>query len=76
MEEIWGCYKHMNIPLETIYSMPIMMRKFFIKKHNKDVMEQNAKYENSNNNRETTYEDGISINEFAKQEQSKKQNMK
>ena len=74
MEEIWGCFKHMNIPLETIYSMPIMTRKFFIKKHNEDVMAQNEKYESKyGSGKETKYSDGVSINEFARLEQNKKQ---
>lgn len=71
-EEIWGCYKFMNLPLETIYSMPIMDRKYFIKKHNEDVKIQNSRHENSGKNNETTY-DGNNLNEYAKLEQQKKQ---
>lgn len=73
MEEIWGCYKYMNIPIETIYSMPIMNRKYFIKKHNEDVAAQNAKYENKNGI-DGTFDDANTINEYAEREQNKRQN--
>ena len=64
----------MNIPLDVVYSMPIMDRKYFIKKHNEDVMIQNAKYENEKNGNTSTIDDGISLNEYAKREQTKRQN--
>lgn len=64
----------MNIPLDVVYSMPIMDRKFFIKKHNEDVMLQNSKYENGNEGNTTTLNDAISINNYAKQEQIKHKN--
>ena len=33
-EEIWGCFKYIGLPMETIMSMPIQDRKFYIIKHN------------------------------------------
>jgi hypothetical protein len=35
-EEIWGCFKYVGIPLDTIMNMPIADRKFFISMHNRD----------------------------------------
>ena len=35
-EEIWGCFKYVGIPLDTIMNMPIADRKFFITMHNRD----------------------------------------
>ena len=58
----------MNIPLETIYSMPIMDRKYFIHKHNEDVKFQNSKNSNTNENNIN----GSSLNSYAKLEQQKK----
>ena len=34
-EEIWGCFKHIGIPLETVMNMPISDRKFYIMMHNR-----------------------------------------
>ena len=65
-EEIWGCHKYMNIPLDTIYSMPIMDRKFFIHKHNEDIKKQESMVEKNSN--EKTIE-GINLNSYAKKEQ-------
>lgn len=71
-EEIWGCYKYMNIPIDVIYSMPIMDRKYFIRKHNEHVKAENEKYEEHNNGNKETNINGININNYAKLEQQKK----
>lgn len=34
-EEIWGCFKYIGIPMETLMNMPISDRKFYIMLHNK-----------------------------------------
>lgn len=41
-EEIWGCFKYIGLPMETIMSMPIQDRKFYIIKHN-EAMEMEEK---------------------------------
>jgi hypothetical protein len=71
-EEIWGCFKHMNIPLETIYSMPVMDRKYFIRKHNEAVKKENEAYENAGNSGKESNIEGVGINSYAKLEQQKK----
>jgi hypothetical protein len=73
-EEIWGCYKYMNIPLDIIYSMPIMDRKYFIKKHNEDVVAQKNMHENEKEGSSSTIDNGMLLNEYAKREQTKRKN--
>ena len=34
-EEIWGCFKYIGIPMDTLMNMPIADRKFYIMLHNK-----------------------------------------
>lgn len=34
-EEIWGCFKYIGIPMETLMNMPIADRKYYIMLHNK-----------------------------------------
>ncbi len=34
-EEIWGCFKYIGIPLETLMNMPVSDRKFYIMMHNR-----------------------------------------
>lgn len=75
-EEIWACFKYMNIPLETIYSMPIMDRKFFIRKHNESVKQENKSHERASGNEKETNIEGVAINSFAKLEQQKKKETK
>ena len=75
-EEIWGCFKYMNIPLETIYSMPVMDRKYFIRKHNESVKKENEANESAGNNGKENNIEGIGINSYAKLEQQKKRETK
>lgn len=35
-DEIWGCFKYIGIPMDTIMSMPIQDRKYYILKHNEE----------------------------------------
>lgn len=50
--------------------MPIMDRKYFIHKHNKEIKNENKKY--TGNNKETDI-NGININSYAKLEQQKRE---
>ncbi len=34
-EELWGCFKYIGIPMETLMNMPIADRKYYIMLHNK-----------------------------------------
>ena len=41
-EEIWGCFKYIGLPMETVMSLPIQDRKFYIIKHN-EAMEMESR---------------------------------
>lgn len=69
-EEIWGCFKYIGIPLETIYSMPIQDRKFFIQKHNIDSKREMEMMETNDGNTKTI--SGEALNNYAAKEQTKK----
>jgi hypothetical protein len=34
-EELWGCFKYIGIPMDTLMNMPIADRKFYIMLHNR-----------------------------------------
>ena len=69
-DELWGCYKYIGIPFETLYSMPIQDRKYYIQRHNAESKEQQEQYETSNGHVMT--HNGEAINSFAAIEQQKK----
>lgn len=33
-DEIYGCFKYIGIPIETVYHMPVQDRRYFIMRHN------------------------------------------
>lgn len=49
LDEIYGCFKYIGIPIDTIMNMPVQNRKYFISRHNHDTDELNRKYSNNNN---------------------------
>ena len=69
-EEIWGCFKYIGIPLETVYSMPIHERKYFINRYNMDAQKDNSEHTTSGNNIEHEVS-GENLNSYAKLEQKK-----
>jgi hypothetical protein len=44
LDEIYGCFKYIGIPIDTVMNMPIQNRKYFISRHNRDCEEMNGKY--------------------------------
>ena len=46
-DEIWGCFKYMGIAIDTIYDMPVIDRKYYIKKHNAEESERKNAAETS-----------------------------
>lgn len=42
-EELWGCFKHIGIPMEVLMTMPIQDRKFYILKHNEEMEAENKR---------------------------------
>lgn len=59
-EELYGCMKHVGIPLEVLEKMPVRDRRAYISIHNKKVDEENN--ENSSNNQNTI--EGEMINKY------------
>ena len=57
---------------ETVMSMPVYKRKYWILKHNADQERQNEAYENAKNGGKTSKIDGSSINTYAELEQLNK----
>lgn len=66
LEEEWGCFKHIGMSWDMIMKLPIHERRELIRKHNRDIEQENARFDSSNTR---TYE-GESLNTFAKMEQS------
>lgn len=69
MEELWGCFKHIGIPMETLYKMPTRTRKFYISLHNEETNKANMK------NRMKSGRNNMNINSYAKLEQEKSINL-
>jgi hypothetical protein len=46
LDEIYGCFKYIGIPIDTLMHMPVQTRKYFISKHNHDCEELDKKYNN------------------------------
>ena len=67
-DEIWGMFKHIGIPMETIMSMPIQDRRYYIQKHNYEQENHtNSESQGINGNLNKVSGD---INEFARLEQA------
>ena len=41
LDEIYGCFKYIGIPIDTVMNMPVQNRKYFISRHNRDCDELN-----------------------------------
>lgn len=46
LDEIYGCFKYIGIPIDTVMNMPVQNRKYFISRHNRDCEEMDRKYNN------------------------------
>lgn len=44
LDEIYGCFKYIGIPIDTVMNMPVQNRKYFISRHNRDCEEMDKKY--------------------------------
>ena len=65
-DEIWGCFKYIGIPMETVMNMPIHDRKYFIRKHNE--AEANINNEKTGDKNVQTFE-GSALNAYASVDQ-------
>lgn len=68
-DEIWGMFRHIGIPMETIMAMPIQDRRYYIQRHNMEQEGIREERERGNNSANTNRYNG-DVNEFAKLEQS------
>jgi len=68
-DEIYGCFKHIGIPIETIYNMPIQDRRYFIMKHNAEQEQLNKEAEAARTASTGGYRNNGNLNSFAKLEQ-------
>jgi hypothetical protein len=68
LDEIYGCFKYIGIPIETVMNMPVQNRKYFISRHNKDCDEMNNKHSNDKSStftgEATTKYSEISISDY------------
>jgi hypothetical protein len=58
-EELFGCFKYIHIPFESLMKMPVKDRRYFIKRHNELAKEEEAQL----NGEHSTFE-GEAINSF------------
>jgi hypothetical protein len=49
LDEIYGCFKYIGIPIDTVMNMPIQNRKYFIMRHNAECEELNNRHSNEKN---------------------------
>jgi len=64
--EIYGCVSYLNLPYETVMSMPTYIRKFWIQKHNRVAQEMD---EGIRGPQKGTVVDGEAVNAYAAIEQ-------
>lgn len=67
--EIYGCVNYLNLPYETVMSLPTYLRKFWINKHNKTVAEEEQRYNKEN----ISTKSGSAVNSYARIEQKNKE---
>ena len=68
-DEIWGVFRHMGIPIETVMAMPIQDRRYYIQKHN---AEQEGYVNARNNSSQNGNRMNGDLNAYARLEQSNK----
>ena len=67
-EELWGCFKYIGIPFETLEKMPIRDRKYYIARHNQAAEEERKR--SGNNDNSFTSNDPYLMNAVAENIQS------
>lgn len=71
-DEIYGCFKYIGIPIETVYNMPIQDRKYFILKHNAEQEESAS--EQQRLEKGGGMRNNGDLNSYARLEQSNRKN--
>ena len=70
-EELFGCFKYVGIPFDTLLRMPTKDRKFYIQKHNEYTERENARIEGKSGGSNIT---GDMINTYANIDQQNAEN--
>ena len=71
-DEIYGCVNYLNLPYDTVMNLPVYVRKFWIKKHNRQVEEEQAEMERAKAGQSAgDFISGEGVNDFAEMEQRK-----
>ena len=71
-DEIYGCVNYHNLPYDTVMNLPVYVRKFWIKKHNRQVEEEQAEMERAKAGQSAgDFISGEGVNAFAEMEQRK-----
>lgn len=73
MDEIWGCVEYIKIPFDTLWSMPVYLRKYWIQRHNQKVASEDQNNSTSGNGSAGAPRtiSGNAVNAYAKLEQNK-----
>ena len=71
-DEIYGCVNYLHLPYDTVMNLPVYVRKFWIKKHNRQVEEEQAEMERAKAGQSAgDFISGEGGNAFAEMEQRK-----
>ena len=71
-DEMYGCVNYLNLPYDTVMNLPVYVRKFWIKKHNRQVEEEQAEMERAKAGQSAgDFISGEGVNAFAEMEQRK-----
>lgn len=73
-DELYGCFKYIGIPIETLYNMPIQDRKYFIYRHNAEQEDAIKAQESDYKRNSGAMSTNVNPNAFAKMEQSNRKN--
>lgn len=73
-DEIYGCFKYIGIPIETVYNMPIQDRKYFIQKHNSEQEEASTTQAEMLKKNSGTISSNADLNSYARLQQSNDKN--
>ena len=71
--EIYGCVNYLNLPYETVMNLPVYIRKFWIKRHNRQAEEEERESASAKDGKSIG---GEQLNGFARVEQGKSDVMK
>ena len=71
MDEIWGCVEYLKIPFDTLWTMPVYLRKYWILRHNEKVSAENGNSMTSQGKGSPRTITGNAVNAYARLEQNK-----